>query len=263
NGKSADINLKGSLIPKNKEIALKQMVATALQRGTIDLFITLEQAGQTDRPINREAFLTYYRQICDLQKEISTDATCSGVLSAILRIPEVMERKNPEWDEPSWRQMTRGIRQAIAEIEQFRLEEGARLEKEVLARVTLIESHLCKVEEWEAARMKGVRERLLDKLNELTQVKPDANRFEQELIYYLDKLDITEEKVRLRQHCAFFKQTAQNDPAPGRKLGFIAQEMGREINTLGSKANHAAMQQWVVMMKDELEKIKEQTLNIL
>ncbi|MCL2501870.1 MAG: YicC family protein [Bacteroidales bacterium] len=263
NGRSADINLKGALIPRHKETELRQMLAAVLQRGSIDLYISWEHNGQIERPINRELFLAYCRQISDLQKELSMDKDSSGLLSAVLRIPEVMERKNTEPDEQDWAIITAGIGEALGDTDRFRLQEGARLERELLERVELIESYTHKVEELEAERMEGVRGRLLGKLNELEGLTPDANRFEQELIYYLEKWDITEEKVRLRQHCAFFKQTAKEEPYPGRKLGFIAQEMGREINTMGSKANHASMQQWVVMMKDELEKIKEQGLNIL
>ena len=264
NGKFADINLKSSLILRHKEAEVRLMLATALQRGSIDLYVTSEQNGQAERPVNRELFLSYYQAISSIQKELSTEADPSGIIAAILRIPEVMERKNSDPDEERWVQITAGIQSALTDIDRFRLAEGERLAQEVLERVALIESYIYKVEELETARLEVVRERLSAKLNELAPaLQPDTNRFEQELIYYLEKLDITEEKVRLRQHCAFFRQTAKNEPCPGRKLGFIAQEMGREINTMGSKANHASMQQWVVMMKDELEKIKEQALNIL
>ena len=264
NGKAADIGLKSALIPRCKETEVRQLLADVLQRGSIDLFITVENNELIDRPINRELFLAYYREIKALQQKLPKEEDRSGVLGAILRIPEVMERKNREPDEAQWAVILEGIKAAATELDRFRLHEGARLEQEVLERVTLIESYIYKVEELEAARLEGVKERLLAKLNEWSgSIQPDANRFEQEIIYYLEKLDITEEKVRLRQHCAFFRQTALEESCPGRKLSFISQEMGREINTMGSKANHAAMRQWVVMMKDELEKIKEQILNIL
>ena len=264
NGKSADIGLKSALIPKSKEAEVRQLLASRLQRGSIDLYVNIENGQIGERSINKERFLAYYQQIRSLQKEIPELDYQKDLVSAIIRIPEVIEYKNLEPDQEQWNAMVEGIDLAIEQLNLFREQEGKQLARDFLQRVGLIESYIFRIEENEVARMEGVKERLLNRLNELGgAVQPDQNRFEQELIYYLEKVDITEEKVRLRQHCAFFTQTAMEECCPGRKLSFIAQEMGREINTIGSKANHTAMQQWVVMMKDELEKIKEQLMNVL
>ena len=264
NGKSADIGLKSALIPKSKEPEIRQLLSSLLQRGSIDLFVNMERNQGVERPINKERFMAYYREIQEIQKGCPELAHQGDVLGMLLRIPEVMEYKNHEPNEEEWTVIKEGIVMAVNQLIQCRAQEGERLLCDMLQRVKLIETYISKVEDLEASRIEGVKERLLNKLNELaTIMQPDQNRFEQELIYYLEKLDITEEKVRLRQHCAFFKHTASEEQYQGRKLSFIAQEMGREINTIGSKANHAAIQQWVVMMKDELEKIKEQVLNIL
>ena len=264
NGKSADIGLKSALIPKSKEPEIRQLLSAHLQRGSIDLFANMERSQGVERPINKERFMAYYREIRGLQEECPELAHQNDVLGVLLRIPEVMEYKNFEPDEKEWAAIKEGILMAIHQLTVFRAQEGERLYHDMFQRVALIEEYVNKIEELESSRIEGVKERLLNKLNELpTVVLSDPNRFEQEIIYYLEKLDITEEKVRLRQHCAFFKQTASEEQSQGRKLSFIVQEMGREINTIGSKANHALMQQWVVMMKDELEKIKEQLLNIL
>ena len=264
NGKSADVSLKSSIIPKSREPEVRKLLTTHLQRGSIDLYLYIENSKIAERLINRERFMAYYHDIKALQKELPEQEHQHDVLSAILRIPEVMERKNQEPDEELWSAMLKGIHSAIEQVNHFRATEGAQLACDILRRIVLIESYTHKVEELESSRIEGVKERLSNRLNELGGVvQPEPNRFEQELIYYLEKLDITEEKVRLRQHCAFFKQIALEEACPGRKLSFVAQEMGREMNTIGSKANHAAMQQWVVMMKDELEKIKEQLMNIL
>jgi len=264
NGKSADIGLKSALIPKSKEPEIRQLLSAHLQRGSIDLFANMERSQGVERPINKERFMAYYREIRGLQEECPELAHQNDVLGVLLRIPEVMEYKNFEPDEKEWAAIKEGILMAIHQLTVCRAQEGERLYHDMFQRVALIEEYVNKIEELESSRIEGVKERLLNKLNELpTVVLSDPNRFEQEIIYYLEKLDITEEKVRLRQHCAFFKQTASEEQSQGRKLSFIVQEMGREINTIGSKANHALMQQWVVMMKDELEKIKEQLLNIL
>ena len=264
NGKSADIYIKSALIPKNRETEVKQLLTSRLQRGSIELYVNAENSHIVERLINMERFIAYYHEIKALQKELPELGYQENLLSTILRIPEVMERKNQEPDQELWRAILEGIHFAVVQLLHFREQEGTQMARDILQRVEIIESYIYKVEENEASRINGIKERLLKRLSELSgTIEPDMNRLEQELIYYLDKMDITEEKVRLRQHCCFFKSTATHESCPGRKLSFITQEMGREINTMGSKANHAAMQHWVVMMKDELEKIKEQLLNIL
>jgi len=264
NGKSADIGIKSSLIPKSKDIEIKQLLASHLQRGSIELSAHIEGSQAVERLINKERFMAYYQEIIELTKDIPELRHPENLLGVVLGIPEVMERKYSEPNHELWAAMVYGIGLAIDQINLFRAQEGAELASDMLRRVALIESYVYKVEEVEPLRIEVVKERLLNRLHELNEsVQPDMNRFEQELIYYLEKFDITEEKLRLRHHCSFFKQTTSEETSQGRKLSFIAQEMGREINTIGSKANNATMQQWVVMMKDELEKIKEQVMNIL
>ncbi len=263
NGKNADIGLKTSLIPRHKELEVRQFIAKELSRGNIDLFVSYEQnAASSAKTINKELFLEYYKQIASIQNTLNYECNDSGLLSTILKMPDVMETPKQEMTPEVWEQLFAAIAQAVAALNDFREKEGAILYNDVTGRVALIESFVAEVEKHEQERITAVKERIKNRLAEI-QVQPDENRLEQEIIFYLEKLDINEEKVRLRQHCKYFMDTINNEPNPGKKLGFIAQEMGREINTMGSKANHAAIQQWVVKMKDELEKIKEQSLNIL
>ncbi len=263
NGKNADIGLKTSLIPRDKELEVRQFITKELSRGNIDLFVSYEQnAASSAKTINKELFLEYYKQIASLQNTLNYECNDSGLLSTILKMPDVMETPKQEMTEETWTKLFAAIAQAVAALNDFREKEGAILYNDVTGRVALIESFVAEVEKYEQERITAVKERIKNRLAEI-QAQPDENRLEQEIIFYLEKLDINEEKVRLRQHCKYFMDTINNEPNPGKKLGFIAQEMGREINTMGSKANHAAIQQWVVKMKDELEKIKEQSLNIL
>jgi uncharacterized protein (TIGR00255 family) len=264
NGKNADINLKTPLIPRDKEIEVRKYIAEQLGRGSIDLFITVEHAeGAGTKQINGEILLSYYEQLQQAVEGTVLDfCEPDTLLPAILRMPDVLETRSTEISEDEWKTLYAAIRQAVAALDAFRCQEGVSLWKDVIAQVDKIENYLPEVERYERERVPAIRERMEARMKELA-LQPDANRLEQEMIFWLEKLDINEEKVRLRQHCRYFRETAETEPMPGRKLGFIAQEMGREINTLGSKANHAQIQQIVVKMKDELEKIKEQTLNIL
>ena len=259
NGKNADISIKSSLIPRDKEMAVRQHIAKELQRGNIDLFATMEQnATAQAKQINREIFDSYLNQIKELGFPVCTDT----ILQTILKMPDVVDVKKQEMTEESWNSLEQAIHNAVAALNDFRAKEGEILYNDVTSRVALIESFVAEVEKFEASRVEAVKERIKARIDELG-ITPDANRLEQEIVFYVEKLDINEEKVRLRQHCKYFMETINSEPYPGKKLGFIAQEMGREINTMGSKANHADIQKWVVRMKDELEKIKEQSLNIL
>ena len=259
NGKNADISIKSSLIPRDKEMAVRQHIAKELQRGNIDLFATMEQnATAQAKQINREIFDSYLNQIKELGFPVCTDT----ILQTILKMPDVVDVKKQEMTEESWNSLEQAIHNAVAALNDFRAKEGEILYNDVTSRVALIESFVAEVEKFEASRVEAVKERIKARIDELG-ITPDANRLEQEIVFYVEKLDINEEKVRLRQHCKYFMETINSEPYPGKKLGFIAQEMGREINTMGSKANHAEIQKWVVRMKDELEKIKEQSLNIL
>ena len=259
NGKNADISIKSSLIPREKEMEVRQYIAKELQRGNIDLFATIEQnAAEQAKHINKEIFNSYIAQI----NELGTDYSQDTLLQTVLRLPDVIETKKQEMTEETWAPLEEAIHNAVAALNDFRTQEGEILYKDVTSRVALIESYVKEVEKHEQERVQAVKERIHNRIAELG-INPDENRLEQEIVFYVEKLDINEEKVRLRQHCKYFMETINSEPYPGKKLGFIAQEMGREINTMGSKANHAQIQQWVVKMKDELEKIKEQSLNIL
>lgn len=264
NGKNADINLKSPLIPRDKEIEVRKYIAEQLGRGSIDLFVTVEHAeGAGAKQINGAILLSYYEQLQQAVEGTVLDfCEPDTLLPAILRLPDVLETRSTEISEEDWKTLYAAIRQAVSALDAFRCKEGVSLRNDVIAQVDKIENYLPEVERYERERVPAIRERMEARMKELA-LQPDANRLEQEMIFWLEKLDINEEKVRLRQHCRYFRETVETEPMPGRKLGFIAQEMGREINTLGSKANHAQIQQIVVKMKDELEKIKEQTLNIL
>ena len=264
NGKNADIGIKSVLIPREKEMEIRQFLAQELQRGNIDLFAAWEpNSVQGAKTINKEIFTAYYRQVRQLQEEMSITEQDPGLLSTLLKMPEVLDSsQKQEFSPEEWERFREAVVQAAGALNEFRSKEGKILCADLKQRIALIEAYVTEVEKHEPQRTLSIKERLRSKIEELGMA-PDENRLEQEIIYYLEKLDITEEKVRLRQHCRYFAETMEKDPYPGKKLGFIAQEMGREINTLGSKANQADIQQWVVKMKDELEKIKEQSLNIL
>lgn len=264
NGKNADIGIKSVLIPREKEMEIRQFLAQELQRGNIDLFAAWEpNSVQGAKMINKEIFTAYYRQVRQLQEEMSITEQDPGLLSTLLKMPEVLDSsQKQEFSPEEWERFREAVVQAADALNEFRSKEGKILCADLKQRIALIEAYVTEVEKHEPQRTLSIKERLRSKIEELGMA-PDENRLEQEIIYYLEKLDITEEKVRLRQHCRYFAETMEKDPYPGKKLGFIAQEMGREINTLGSKANQADIQQWVVKMKDELEKIKEQSLNIL
>lgn len=264
NGKNADITFKTQIIPRQHEVEVRKYITDRLNRGNIDLFVTVERAeGSATKQISRQALLAYYEQLENAVKGTAL-ACCEpdAVLQSLMRLPDVLETRSTELTEAEWATLYGAIREAVDGLDAFRRKEGASLERDILGQVDKIESYIPEVERYERERITAIRERIETRLREIA-AQPDANRLEQEMIFYLEKLDINEEKVRLRQHCRYFRETVAEEPLPGRKLGFIAQEMGREINTLGSKANHAEIQKWVVRMKDELEKIKEQSLNIL
>ena len=268
NGKNAEISIKSSLLPKDKDIQLRKVLAERLQRGTIDVFLTWEpNAGTGARTVNRELALEYYRQIRELGDSIGAVNLPlhepNYLLATLLRMPDVVDSaKRDVITEFNWPLVENAFYEALDAIVAYRSHEGEALYRDVTSRVALILELENEVESYEAERIEAVRQKLQKSIEEL-KVKYDAERFEQEMVFYLEKLDINEEKVRLRQHCRYFMDTIDSEPYPGKKLGFIIQEMGREINTTGSKANHAGIQRAVVRMKDELEKIREQSLNIL
>ena len=264
NGNNCDINIKSSLLPTDKELEVRKTLTDALQRGTVDLLLTFEpKAGAAARKIDAAMVEDYFRQIHAIGCKVGIAMPKEEYLEAILRFPDVFEGGKQETiPEEEWPAVQAALQDALTALDAFRVREGAALYADVTSRVAGILALYDEVEAHEAERLDAVRERIRKAAEEL-QVKLDKERFEQEMIFYLEKLDINEEKVRLRQHCKYFMDTIDGEPYPGKKLGFIIQEMGREINTTGSKANHAAIQQLVVRMKDELEKIREQSMNIL
>ena len=268
NGKTADISLKTSMLPKDKEMAVRQKIAAALSRGNIDFFVTFEpNAADSAKNINMALAMEYYQQIRELGRQRGAEDLSSqnpnDRLALILRMPEVMDAKKQDViTDENWPMVEACIDEALANINAFRDQEGEVLYRDVTEKVNNIMEYSKQIEAFEAERVQAIREKILSRFAEL-KAEPDQSRLEQEMIFYIEKLDINEEKVRLRQHCRYFLDTISGEDCPGKKLGFIAQEMGREINTTGSKANHTEIQKIVVRMKDELEKIKEQSLNIL
>lgn len=264
NGKSADISLKTQFIPREREMEVRQFIADSLVRGNIDIFVTLKRdAADEAQTIDGPVLLNYFRQISDALVGSGLSIADETLLPALLRMPGVIsQQKDDSMSDEQWAILFNCIKEAVAHLDEFRRREGESLRRDILSQVDKIESYVAEVEKYEKERIDSVRERIRSRIAELG-FETDEGRLEQEMIYYIEKLDINEEKVRLRQHCRYFRETLDNEPAPGKKIGFIAQEMGREINTTGSKANHAEMQKWVVRMKDELEKIKEQSLNVL
>ena len=264
NGKTADVNIKSTLLPKDKELIVRQMLAEKLHRGTIDFFVTFEaNAVSSAKHINADLAEEYFRQITTLGDKLGIPVDTALYRNSILRFPDVIDNTRQDIiTEENWPEVEAAIEKAIENTNEFRAREGVALYKDVTGRVNNILKLEDEVESFEGERIVAVRSKIEKAISDLL-LKPDQSRFEEEMIYYLEKLDINEEKVRLRQHCKYFMDTIDGEDFPGKKLGFIIQEMGREINTTGSKANHAGIQKVVVRMKDELEKIREQSMNIL
>ncbi|WP_295907424.1 YicC/YloC family endoribonuclease [uncultured Alistipes sp.] len=263
NSKQLDLNLRLPSVYRQSEYELRTLIARTVQRGKVDVFVNVEsQRVETPARINRELFREYLRQMNDTLAYAGIDADYDTLVPAILRMPEVVSAESETVSDEEHAALLSAAEAAAAHLDAFRAQEGAILIADLLRRVDLIEQYKEEVVPFEQARTQTIRARILDNLAQL-KVDVDSNRLEQEMIFYLEKLDITEEKVRLTNHCRYFREVAAGEEGVGRKLGFIAQEMGREINTMGSKANETNVQILVVKMKDELEKIKEQVLNIL
>ena len=283
NSKSLDLNVRIAPQLRSKELEIRTLIAQRLERGKIDLSIYYQDAAQGDEtstfaPINREAFAYYYRELIALQKELGW-ANNQDIVSAILRMPDVTKvQDSSEVSEEEWTVVLRTIEEAVKQFNAFREQEGASLYQMFCEKLDAIAALLSEVEPYEQSRVEKIKARMeanLEQLSATTQQAIDRNRLEQEMIYYIEKLDINEEKVRLTNHLKYFRETmgdeamrrkgdeAIRQEGVGKKLGFIAQEMGREINTLGSKSNQSEMQIIVVKMKDILEQIKEQVLNVL
>ena len=263
NSKQLDLSLRLPAVYRQSEYEIRNLIARTIQRGKVDVFVTVEsQAVETSARINREVFREYLRQMNDTLSFSGIDAGYDAILPVIMRLPDVVATEAEAISEEEHAALLAAVEAAAAHLDAFREQEGAILIADLLRRVELIEQYKTEVVPFEKARTETVKARILDNLSKLA-VDVDRNRLEQEMIFYLEKLDITEEKVRLTNHCNYFREVPSSEEGAGRKLGFIAQEMGREINTMGSKANEPNIQILVVKMKDELEKIKEQVLNIL
>jgi uncharacterized protein (TIGR00255 family) len=259
NSKGLDLSVRMPSVYREMELGLRNEISLALERGKIDFSIYIEStAEQTSTKVNVPIVKAYIAQL----REVYGDADETELMKMAVKMPDTMKIEREEIDENDWLEIQKVIKEAISNILNFRQAEGVSLENEFQLRIGNIRSYMNEALALDPERVQAIKDRLQTAISEL-KVNVDENRFEQELIYYLEKLDITEEKVRLTNHLDYFLETIKGKEANGRKLGFITQEMGREINTMGSKSNHAQMQKLVVMMKDELEKIKEQVLNVL
>lgn len=259
NSKNLDLNVRIPFVYKEKELEIRKIISEKLQRGKVDFSILIETTSanknQQINPVIIQAYIDEFKQIVP-------EASDAELLAIVMRLPDVMTYAENTLEDEEWQMTFETIDEAIRNLNEFRFAEGEVLQQDFIQRIGNIEQLLAEVEPFENERIQVLKERFLKNLEELG-AEYDENRYEQELIYYIEKLDITEEKVRLAQHCKYFIETLQTDESEGKKLGFICQEIGREINTLGSKSNHSGLQKIVVQMKDELEKIKEQILNIL
>jgi uncharacterized protein (TIGR00255 family) len=265
NSKTLDVHTKMPIALNSKDLEVRSMIAAGLERGKVDVSVTLTTDATADNlRINEQLLEAYFNKTIEISRKLGVEMDRSLLLTTLLRFPDVQKVDQEEEIEDEWALTREAVEEAIKGLDEFRIQEGQNLKADFIKRVKLILSYLDEVEPLADARVGIIRERILQRFEELKgTVDVDSNRLEQELIFYIEKLDITEEKVRLRNHCKYFIENIDADESTGKKLGFIAQEMGREINTLGSKANDAEIQKIVVKMKDELEKIKEQVLNIL
>ena len=264
NGKAMDLSTRIAPQFKCREMEIRTLITNTLERGKVDFALWVEQSEKADTPsINNAVMQGYLEQMAEISKNTGV-ALPENLFEVLLRMPEVIARKEVyDVSDEEWKEVLEGIKGAIAELMAFRKQEGEALAGKLSGNISNIAALLQSVEPYENERVEKIRARITDSLEKLAGVDYDKNRLEQELIYYIEKLDVNEEKQRLTNHLKYFAETMNGDKGQGKKLGFIAQEMGREINTLGSKSNHAEMQNIVVKMKDELEQIKEQVLNIM
>jgi uncharacterized protein (TIGR00255 family) len=261
NSKNLDLNVRIPSYYRVKELTVRKELASKLVRGKVDFSIYIEMtADETSTTVNKGVVSEYMQQLRNVVQTGSSNDV--ELLKMAVRMPDALKTERDELDEGEWAQISVNIQKAINDIIQYRIDEAASLEKDFKLRIENIQSYLEEVKSFDGARITHVKERLKKAIDDL-KVQTDENRFEQELIYYLEKLDINEEKVRLANHLTYFLQELGTEDSNGKKLGFIVQEIGREVNTIGSKANFAPMQKAVIQMKNELEKIKEQVLNVL
>jgi len=264
NSKQMDISTRVASQYREKDIEIRNELSHKLERGKIDFLLYIDNSGkEAATQINQSLVASYYNQIKSTSETLGID-TPTNWFDVLLRLPDALKTENPEIDENEWREILRVIRQAIEQLREFRAQEGKTLQAIFEGKINNIKNLLDQIALFEAERLEKIKSRLEENLQAISEkIEYDKNRLEQELIFYIEKLDINEEKVRLRSHLDYFLETMNTENSAGKKLGFIAQEIGREVNTLGSKANHSEMQKIVVLMKDELEQIKEQVLNVL
>lgn len=265
NSKQMDMSVRMPSLYKEKELEIRNLAKAILDRGKVDMYISVEtMVVDSGTTINVPVVANYIEQMRAMNKELGLEIDDASLIKTVIRFPDSLTQKVEEFDEAEFDVLMGAVKEALVALDNYRITEGEVLKSDILAHVGNIEALSAQIPQFETERVPLIKQKLNERLNEWLDPKMvDQNRLEQELIYYLEKLDINEEKVRLANHCNYFRETVDNEEAPGRKLGFIAQEMGREINTTGSKANEANIQKIVVRMKDELEKIKEQSLNIL
>lgn len=264
NSKNLDLTIKVPTAYREYENQLRNLMSSALQRGKVELVITLEcNENNAAYSINTPLLRRYFNEIKNAAESLEVSIS-NDFLPDLLRLPDILRPLAEEPDAEEWKEILRSVNNAVEQVMQYRSTEGKHLHEDIVAREQVIRKLLADIKPFETQRIENIRAKIIRSLKEIAEnVKTDQNRFEQEVIFYLEKLDITEEKVRLQKHLDYFTETLGLDEAGGKKLGFIAQEIGREINTIGSKANDASIQRIVVQMKDELEKIKEQLMNVL
>lgn len=263
NSKQMDLNTRISLLFREKDLEIRRELSDKLVRGKVDFILYTESLGEdAATKINPGIVRSYYKQLEQISADLNIQLS-ENILQSILSLPEVVRNEREELNDAEWKLILLKIAEAINALELFRIQEGAILKQDLVANVQSITTLLTEVDQYEEERVTRIKEKIYEGLKDISIEQVNENRLEQEMIFYLEKMDVNEEKVRLLNHCNYFLETIELNEPVGKKLGFIAQEIGREVNTLGSKANHLAMQKLVIQMKDSLEKIKEQLLNVL
>ena len=263
NSKQMDLNTRISLLFREKDLEIRRELSDKLVRGKVDFILYTESLGEDSATkINAGIVSSYYKQLEKISSDLNSPLH-DNILQTILTLPEVVRNEREELDDQEWKSILVKIGEAIEALDRFRIQEGAILRQDLIVNINIITALLAEVDQYEAERATRIKEKIYDGLKDISIEQVNENRLEQEMIFYLEKMDVNEEKVRLLNHCNYFLETIDLAEPVGKKLGFIAQEIGREVNTLGSKANHLEMQKLVIRMKDALEKIKEQLLNVL
>lgn len=263
NSKQMDLNTRISLLFREKDLEIRRDLSEKLIRGKVDFILYTESLGdESATKINSGIVRSYYKQMEQIAADLNIPLE-NNILQTILTLPEVVKNEREELDEQEWKSILDKISEAVISLDKFRIQEGSILKQDLVSNVNSITTLLKEVEQFEDERVSRIKEKIFDGLRDISIEQLNENRLEQEMIFYMEKMDINEEKVRLKNHCDYFLETLELDEPVGKKLGFIAQEIGREVNTLGSKANHTEMQKLVIRMKDSLERMKEQLLNVL